>query len=193
MGKRSNLIEAMQSFEGAKTGNAKHLEILNLYNSVKPLPRGVKMVTSYAWCAATVSAAIVKAKLYNELPRECSCGKLIELFKQKGMWVENDAFVPTVGDLIFYDWDDNGVGDCAEGHDHVGMVEKVENGKITVMEGNKGGAFGRRTIAVNGRYIRGFAHLSFSDDEKPAEIPDAIKQIRQHLDAMTKILNDMGA
>lgn len=195
--KRDSLIQAMQSFDGAKTGNAKHTEILNLYNSAKPLPRNVKMLASYPWCAATVSAAIVKAGLANELPRECSCGKLIDGFKAKGMWVENDAFVPTPGDLIFYDWNDKGTGDCAEGHDHVGMVEFVSNNQITVMEGNKNNAFGRRVINVNGRYIRGFAHLTFNDETAPVvsndKIIGIIKDLKNHFVAIVDKLNELEA
>ena len=54
MTKREELVSAMESFAGASKGNAKHKEILDIYNSCKPLPRGVKMLTSYAWCCATV-------------------------------------------------------------------------------------------------------------------------------------------
>ena len=195
--KRDNLINAMRSFDGAKNGNAKHLEILSVYNSCTPLPRNVKMLSSYAWCAATVSAAVVKAGLANELPRECSCGKLIELFQQKGMWVEDDAFVPTPGDFIFYDWSDDGVGDCVEGHDHVGMVEAVSNNKITVMEGNKNGAFGRRTISVNARYIRGFAHLKFDDEivTNPSSdrATELLNDIIDHLSIIVDRLKELGS
>lgn len=38
----------------------------------------------------------------------------------------------------------------------MGIVESVSGGKITVIEGNKNNAVGRRTLAVNGRYIRGY-------------------------------------
>ena len=166
MSKRTDLINAMLSFKGAQNGNAKHQEIIDIYNSQNPLPRGVKMYKTYAWCDATVSSAIIKAGLSSSLPTECSCGKHIELLKKMGAWVENDAFLPEPGDLIFYSWNDKGVGECIEGHDHVGMVYTVVGNTITVMEGNKNGKWDTRTIKVNGRYIRGFAHWNFKDDNK---------------------------
>ena len=40
--------------------------------------------------------------------------------------MENDAYVPSPGDYIFYDWQDSGVGDNKGSSDHVGVGEKVE-------------------------------------------------------------------
>ena len=73
-----------------------------------------------------------------------------------GIWVESDSYVPSPGDYIFYDWDDNGIGDNRGDSDHVGIVEKVSDGLIYVIEGNYSNAVKRRTLAVNGRYIRGY-------------------------------------
>ena len=79
-----------------------------------------------------------------------------------GSWQENDAYVPGPGDYIFYDWQDNGIGDNTGAADHVGIVEKVSGGVITVIEGNYSDQVKRRTIAVNGRYIRGFGVPKYS-------------------------------
>ena len=109
-----------------------------------------------AWCSTFASAVAIKAGLTDIIPTECGCGKHIELFKQLGSWEENDAHVPQPGDYIFYDWQDNGVGDNTGAADHVGIVEKVSGQTITVIEGNMSNAVGRRTLKVNGRYIRGY-------------------------------------
>lgn len=187
--KRDELIKSMRSFEGARTGNAKHLEILSLYNSAKPLPRGVKMLKSYAWCAATVSAAIIKAGLINELPfNECSCGKMIEKLKAKNFFIESDSYLAEPGDLIFYSWSDNGVGECVEGHNHVGMCVERDGSKMLIAEGNKGGAFGYRVVDKNARYIRGFAHFTLSDEvESETEYRIAVKG-----DSISKWVKNFG-
>ena len=78
------------------------------------------------------------------------------LFKSLGEWNENDSRTPKPGDIIFYDWDDTETGDNTGRPDHVGIVESVSGGNITVIEGNKNNAVARRTITVNGRYIRGY-------------------------------------
>ena len=75
-----------------------------------------------------------------------------------GIWQENDAFVPKPADEVLYDWDDGpnyATTDNKGNPEHVGMVEKVVGNDITVIEGNmNGGMVGRRTLKVNGRYIR---------------------------------------
>ena len=81
---------------------------------------------------------------------------MIELMKKLGSFVENDAYVPLPGDILFYDWQDTGKGDSVGAPDHVGIVEKISGGVITVIEGNYSDMVKRRNIAVNGRYIRGF-------------------------------------
>lgn len=83
---------------------------------------------------------------------------MIAKAKTAGIWVENDGYVPKTGDIIMYDWDDKGTGDCTGVADHVGFVVSVVNGSIKVIEGNMGNAsqVGYRTVALNGKYIRGF-------------------------------------
>ena len=81
---------------------------------------------------------------------------MIEVFRKVGEGQENDASNPSAGDVIFYDRDDSGSGDNRGTSDHVGIVEKVSENTITVIEGNKNNAVGRRTIKVNGKYIRGY-------------------------------------
>jgi peptidoglycan hydrolase-like protein with peptidoglycan-binding domain len=81
---------------------------------------------------------------------------MIELFKKLGSFVENDAYRPKAGDIVFYDWDDSGRGDNVGSSDHVGIVESISGNVITIIEGNYSDSVKRRTIGVNGRYIRGY-------------------------------------
>jgi peptidoglycan hydrolase-like protein with peptidoglycan-binding domain len=81
---------------------------------------------------------------------------MITLAQKMGIWVENDAHKPEPGDIILYDWDDSGSGDNKGNSDHVGVVEKVSGTTITVIEGNYSNAVKRRTLKVNGKYIRGY-------------------------------------
>ena len=89
---------------------------------------------------------------------KCSrCGSMVRLFKQLDSWDESDARIPNPGDIIFFDWDDNGYGDNTGFPGHVGIVEKVVGSTVTVIDGNnKDDAVGRRTIEINGRFIRGY-------------------------------------
>ena len=67
---------------------------------------------------------------------------MINLAKKAGIWVENDAYIPSTGDVILYDWDDNGVGDCTGWSDHVGIVVSVSGSTIKIIEGNKNDSVG---------------------------------------------------
>ena len=153
---REKVVSIAQGWLGCKESNGSHKKIIDVYNSWTPLARGYKVKYTDAWCATTVSAVFIKAGLTDVAPTECSCVKMIELYKKIGRWVESDSYIPSAGDLIMYDWQDNGVGDNQGAPDHVGIVCSVSDGKILVIEGNKNDAVGYRSIPVNGRYIRGF-------------------------------------
>ena len=58
----------MQGWIGCKESDGSHKQILNVYNSHRPLPRGWKMLSTNPWCAATVSAAFIKAGLTDIAP-----------------------------------------------------------------------------------------------------------------------------
>lgn len=157
MAKTANtILDIARGWLGCKESNGSHKKIIDLYNNHKPLARGYKVKYTDSWCATFVSACAIKANYTDIIPLECSCNQMIKGFQNLGRWTEKDAHVPHLGDIIFYDWQDNGVGDNKGSSDHVGIVEKVENGKITVIEGNKNDSVSRRVLNVNGRYIRGF-------------------------------------
>ena len=151
-----NVVKQAQAWIGRKESNGTHKAIIDTYNTHKPLARGYKVKYTDEWCATFVSAVSIKLGYTSIIPTECSCPKMIDLFKKKGVWIENENRTPSPGDIIFYDWQDNGKGDNKGNADHVGIVEKVSGGKITVIEGNYSSAVKRRTLSVNGKYIRGY-------------------------------------
>ena len=150
------VLEQARAWIGRKESNGSHKAIIDVYNAQNPLPSGYKVKYTDAWCATFVSAVAIKTGCTDIIPTECSCPRQIELFKKMGAWDENDARTPEPGDIIYYDWDDSGKGDNAGTSDHVGIVEKVSGGKITVIEGNYSNAVKRRTLSVNATGIRGY-------------------------------------
>ena len=156
MSDRQKLVSTAAAYIGCKEADGSHRQIIDIYNGHKPLARGYTVKYTDAWCATFVSAMAIKCGLTDIIPTECGCGQMIQLFQKLGTWQENDAHVPQPGDVIFYDWDDSGVGDNTGWPDHVGIVESVSGSDIKVIEGNMSDAVGRRTLKVNGRYIRGY-------------------------------------
>ena len=175
---REKVINAAKAWLNCRESDGTHKQIIDLYNSVKPLPRGYKVKYNDAWCTTFVSAVAIKTELTEIIPRECGCDAMIQLFIKMGRWCENDAYVPDTGDVIFYDWQDTGIGDNTGTADHVGFVCEVSGGEIRVIEGNKNDAVGYRVIAVNGKYIRGYGLPDYGSisakqpEEKEPEKPD---------------------
>ena len=163
----SKVVEQAKAWLGLKESDGSYKVILDTYNSQAKLPRGYRMTTKDPWCATFVSSVAIKLGYTDIIPTECSCSKMIELLKKLGSFVEADAYVPKPGDILFYDWQDNGVGDNKNGPDHVGVVERVEGNTITVIEGNYSESVKRRNIAVNGKYIRGYGVPKY--DKEPAK------------------------
>lgn len=161
MGKTAeDVIKVMQGWLGYSESNGKFKQIIDLYNSVKPLPRGYTVRYTDEWCDTTVSAAGIKAGCSDLIGRECSCTAHIRILKEKGIWIEDGSIPPQPGDIIFYNWSDStqpNDGDV----DHVGIVERVSGGYITAIEGNRHSEVARRIIPVGWGYIRGFGRPKY--------------------------------
>lgn len=156
-----DVLNVMRSWLGYSEANGKYIEILNIYNSHKPLARGYAIKPNDEWCDCTVSAAAIKAGAVDLIGTEVGCEEHIKIFKQKGIWVEDGTIIPEPGYVIVYNW-----GDTTQPNDgysdHIGYVESVSNGQIIAIEGNRGEAVARRTIPVGWGMIRGFARPRYA-------------------------------
>ena len=153
---RDTIISQARAWIGRREVDGSHREIIDIYNAHRPLARGYKVQYTDSWCATFVSAVAIRCGYTAIIPTECGCPEMIEKFKQLGEWVEDDKYNPKPGDVIFFDWQDTGIGDDVGTADHVGFVETVSSGIITTIEGNKSDSVSRRKIAVGARYIRGY-------------------------------------
>ena len=119
----SKVVSQAQAWIGKKESDGSFKTIIDIYNAHTPLARGYKVQYSDEWCATFVSAVAIKCGYTSIIPTECSCEKMITLMKSKGIWNESDSRKPSAGEIIFYDWNDSGSGDCTGTADHVGSVE----------------------------------------------------------------------
>lgn len=156
MDRKLNTALCAARWLGVKEGSQEHLEILEVYNGIRPLPRGYAVKQTDAWCAAFVSAAAVMAGAGDWYPLECSCTRMIEGAKAMGIWVEDDSYVPAVGDWVMYNWQAKSSGDDTGAPDHVGIVVGLESGEILSVEGNYDNAVKLRRLPVNWEKLRGF-------------------------------------
>ena len=160
-----DLISAMKSWIGFSEGNGKYRNIIDLYNSHKPLARGYKVQYTDEWCDTTVSAAAIKAGMTDLIGTECGCEEHVKIFKKKGIWIEDGTVCPMPGYIVLYNWKQ--FSQPNDGYSsHIGVVESVQGNTFTVIEGNKGNAVSRRTIPVGWGYIRGFAAPRYETETK---------------------------
>ena len=100
MSDRQKPVNWLAQYVGIKEGSAEHKAILKVFNDSGLCTR-YKMTVNDAWCATSTSAAFIATGLSNIFPCvECSCENMINLAKKAGIWVENDAYIPSTGDVI---------------------------------------------------------------------------------------------
>ena len=153
---RMELVDTACGWAGVREDDGSHHFIIDLYNSIDPLPQDYRVTYDDAWCAAFVSAAASEAELLDIIPAECSCNRQIGLFRELKRWEETDSHLPLPGDIIYYDWDLPRSFDCTGWSEHVGIVVGTYGPFIRVMEGNKDDDASFRTIWRNDWCIRGY-------------------------------------
>ena len=182
---RRRVCDQARAWLGLNEADGSHRAIIDTYNQIVPRPRGYKLSYSDPWCAGYVSAVAQALGLCAWIFPECGCGPMIALYQAAGRWMEDDGYLPEPGDIILYDWDDSGVGDCTGAPDHVGIVTSVTGDLITITEGNISDAVGERSLWRDSRHIRGYglpdyatAAIVLTDPEEPGEtdeLPDVIE------------------
>lgn len=159
-----DVLNVMRSWIGLSRSAGTHKVIIDTYNSYTPRARGYKVSYTDAYCDATISAAFIKLNAVSLIGgTECGVEKHVAIFKNKGIWDEDGTIIPKPGYIIVFNWNDNTQPNDSWS-DHIGIVEKVENGKITTIEGNmKNGVVGRRIIPVGWGFIRGYAKPNYAN------------------------------
>ena len=192
---RNAVVNQMLEWEHYSEQNGKFKVIIDGYNAY--LPTAIKAGTanysmkySDEWCACASSNAYIACGIGYLFPVECSCPRMVTLAKSMGIWQENDGYVPDPADAVLYDWEDSGKGDNTGTPDHIGIVIAVDKSKGTfvVMEGNKNESVERRTMSIDGKYIRGFITPKFNDS-----VPVSAKKEEAKTVAKTYEVSKTGA
>lgn len=109
------------------------------------------------WCACFVSWCANECGYIDAgvIPKFAGCINGVNWFKERGQWADNSA-EPTPGMIIFFDWDDPDEGGQDGLSDHVGIVEKVENGRVYTVEGNSGDSCRQKSYPLGYYQILGY-------------------------------------
>ena len=155
-GQRDRILRAAASLVGVRGGSAAHHQLVNDYNSVRPLPVGYAVKNSDDWCDIFVTTVFQREGLSGLIGRECGVERHIQIFKHLGIWNEDGSSTPKAGDIITFNWDQNSQPNNGFA-DHIGIVESVSNGFIHTIEGNSNDQVRRNTYRIGHGNIRGFA------------------------------------
>lgn len=105
------------------------------------------------WCAIFVSWCAGQCGLLDSgiIPKFAGVGTGVNWFQSRGQWLPGSA-TPEPGMLIFFKW----YGSDALIADHVGIVERVENGRVYTIEGNSNDMVRRNSYPVGYGEIKGY-------------------------------------
>ena len=103
------------------------------------------------WCACFVSWCADQCGYLESgiVPKFSLCSDGADWFNGNGQWQGKD-YEPKAGDIIFFDWSNDG------SIDHVGIVERCENGIVYTVEGNSGDACRQNQYGVGSSSIYGY-------------------------------------
>ena len=107
------------------------------------------------WCACFVSWCADQCGYLDSgtYPKFSGCVFGMQWFQQRGLWLDGSA-EPVPGMLIFFDWaTQDGVPN------HVGIVEKVENGTVYTVEGNSRDMCRQKQYSLGSSVILGYGTL----------------------------------
>ena len=157
----NKVLDIARKYMGVETGTREHKKIVDAYNSVDPKPVGYTATYDDDWCDIFVTTVFQQAGLSDLIGRECGVQRHIGIMEKKGIWQGRTQ--PKVGDIVTFDWDGGGWAD------HIGIVESVNNGVITTIEGNSISYAGsgenpsvkRKTYNWNSSYIKGYARPAY--------------------------------
>ena len=110
------------------------------------------------WCACFVSWCANECGYIDSgvIPKFAGCVNGVQWFKDRGQW-QDGSFKPSAGQIIFFDWDNKGSSGPQDGQsDHVGIVEKCENGIVYTIEGNSGDSCRQNQYPVGHYEILGY-------------------------------------
>ena len=151
---------------GAAEDSAEHLDILKDYNALAQtragLPRGHKAVPSDDWCAIYAAGQAHAVGLTEAYPMECSCSRIVQIAKEMGIWIENDSYIPVIGDWVLFAWKGQEGVENTMAPNHIGTIYYSDGEKMLAVEGNKGDKVDTRALAVGDKRIRGFVHPDLS-------------------------------
>lgn len=179
------MTNAAKAFMGAKTGSGRHSTIVAIYNSIRPLPRNYTLKNNDAWCAAFISAC---GKLESIVPAiikpECGAHEMYLAYPESQRLADRGR--ADRGDLVFYDWNQDGRVD------HVGIIDYAFDGQLAVVEGNCENSVRYRFIFATDPAIKAIIRPDYGDDEHVMFVTCDVLNLRKEPSMDSEIISELS-
>ena len=116
-----------------------------------------------SWCACFVSWCADQCGYIDAgiIPKFSGCVTGVNWFQGQNRWLDGSA-EPNPGMIIFFDWDNKGGSGPQDGlADHVGIVQRIENGIVYTIEGNSGDSCRQNQYPVGHYEILGYGVIAY--------------------------------
>lgn len=116
-----------------------------------------------SWCACFVSWCADQCGYIDAgiIPKFSGCVTGVNWFRGQNRWLDGSV-EPNPGMIIFFDWDNKGGSGPQDGlADHVGIVQRVENGIVYTIEGNSGDSCRQNQYPVGHYEILGYGVIAY--------------------------------
>ena len=177
-----DVLKIFRAWIGYSEATGKHKQIIDIYNqycAVHGYPRGYKVQYTDSWCDTCLSAAFIRAGAVDLIGGvECGVEEHVQIFKRKGIWIEDGTITPQPGDIIVYNWGQSTQPN--DGYaDHIGIVESCTSGRIVAIDGNYHDSVSRRYLNVGDGYIRGYARPIYAQKAAQSGVSNTDDKIYQ--------------
>ena len=157
MATSTDICSQARAWLGLTESDGSFRQLIDLYNSDYPIPRGYKAKYTSEWCAIFVTDVAIACHATDIIGKECSVPKFMQIFKNKGIWLGKNC-TPKPGDIVIYDWDGNNDGD------HIGIiVENVAGYTVKAVEGNFDEAVRMRQFDYRWSKVVGYARPKYDE------------------------------
>ena len=114
------------------------------------------------WCSCFVSWCANECGYIESglVPKHAGPPVAVEFYKSRDQWLPG-SIEPAPGMLIIFDWDNKGLAGDQDGYaDHIGIVQRVEDGWIWTIEGNTSDSVAYRRYRVGHYEIMGYGVIN---------------------------------
>ena len=155
---RQTLVQKAMSFKGQRN------EVVDIYNTFLPRPRGYKVKYDDMLCATYASTPFIVLGWTDIVPPECGAMQLYRNMEALGRAVLDKNRVPEIGDLMFI-----GNGTKVSNINHVAIVTEVKGKQIYYFDLQS--VVGRHTCPVGYSFIIGYGMPDYASKDLD-HVPD---------------------